>query len=308
MRGFQEAASGPSARPERRRGDGLPRRSASAARNPTTPPSPERHRQDRGALRTLLVALLLGAAFARPVVAASVPPGPSAFPGASAEATTTPAPNPRYQGKPGPFNACRARVADAAGKPCDLIFIGDSITDRWLGPGKDIWERRYAPRHALNFGCFADQTQNVLWRLEHMDIAALRPKVAVLLIGTNNTKDTPEAIAAGVKAIILRTQASFPGVATILVSIMPNQRAQERMMAANAIIEGYADGRTVFWLDLVSAMVPITTTAADGKVDTNWKGLGSDHLHPDASGYELWSEAMEPLLVRLLAGGPDQAR
>jgi lysophospholipase L1-like esterase len=224
------------------------------------------------------------------------------------QATTTPAPNPRYQGKPRPFNACRARVAEAAGKPCDLIFIGDSITDRWLGPGKDIWERRYVPRHALNFGCFADQTQNVLWRFEHLDIAALRPKVAVLLIGTNNSKDAPEAIAAGIKAIILKTQGTFPGVATILVSIMPNQRAQDRMMATNAIIKDFADGRTVYWLDLVPAMVPVTTTTADGKVDCTWKGLGSDHLHPDASGYELWSDAMEPLLVRLLAGGPEQAR
>ncbi len=236
-------------------------------------------------------------------VAPSAPLTPSAT-----EATTQPVPNPRYQSKPGPYNACCARLAAAAGKPCDLIFIGDSITDRWLGPGKDIWERRYVPRHALNFGCFADQTQNVLWRLDHMDLAALRPRVAVLLIGTNNAKDSPVAIAAGIKAIILRTQGLFPGITTILVSIMPNQRADAVMMATNAIISGYADGRTVFWLDLVPAMAPVTTTAADGTVASSWKGLGSDRLHPDASGYTLWSDAMEPLLTSMLDEKPMQQK
>jgi lysophospholipase L1-like esterase len=250
----------------------------------------------------LLLALVVTCHLAIASAQDAVPPSPP--PLLITEATTTPAPNPRYQSKPGPFNACRARVAEAAGKPCDLIFIGDSVTDRWLGPGKDVWERRYAPRHALNFGCFADQTQNVLWRLDHMDIASLRPRVAVVLIGTNNSKDRPEAIAAGVKSIILRTQALFPGIATILVSIMPNQRAQEVMMATNAIIRGYADGQTVFWLDLVPLMVPVTTITENGKADSNWRGLGNDHLHPDASGYELWSDAMEPLLNRLLTADP----
>ncbi len=232
-------------------------------------------------------------------VCAQTPPSP---PAVGQEDSTTPKMNSRYVGKPGPYKACLARLAAIQGKPCDIIFIGDSITDRWAGPGKEIWDKIYAPRNAFNFGIFADTTQNVLWRLENMDIKALKPKVAVILIGTNNTKDTAQGVADGVKAVITSTQAHFPGVKVILVSIMPNQRAQGLMMSANAIIKDFADNQTVFWLDLVPLMTPVVTTTPDGKSDTNWKGLGPDHLHPDASGYQLWSDAMEPLLSKLLTG------
>lgn len=230
---------------------------------------------------------------------ASAPQTSSARP--TAEESVMPAMNVRYTGKPGPWNALQARMAAIKGQPCDLIFIGDSITDRWLGPGKAVWDKAYAPRHALNFGVFADTTQNVLWRFDHVDLTGLHPKVAVVLIGTNNTKDTPPQIADGVKAVIHRAQAAFPGVKTILVSIMPNQRAQDKMMAANALIKNFADNQTVYWLDLTPLMPPVTTTKPDGTTDTNWKGLGTDHLHPDAPGYQLWADAMEPLLSQLLA-------
>jgi hypothetical protein len=68
----------------------------------------------------------------------------------------------------------------------------------------------------------------VLWRLEHFDIASFRPQVAVVLIGTNNTRDTPEDIAAGVKAVIAKTQQVFPRVKVVLTSILPNARAKAR--------------------------------------------------------------------------------
>ncbi len=219
------------------------------------------------------------------------------------EDSTTPAMNSRYVGKPGPFKACQARLAAIQGKPCDIIFIGDSITDKWAGTGKEIWDRVYAPRHAFNFGVFADTTQNVFWRLENMDLKDLKPKVAVILIGTNNTKDTAQGVADGVKAVVTSTQTHFAGVKVILVSIMPNLRAQDLMMSANALIKNFADNQTIFWLDLVPLMVPIVTTTPDGKSDINWKGLGPDHLHPDATGYQLWSDAMEPLLSKLLSEG-----
>ena len=219
---------------------------------------------------------------------------------AAKEDSAMPAMNVRYTGKPGPYRGCQDRLAAIKGKPCDILFIGDSITDRWSGPGKEIWAASYAPRNALNFGVFADTTQNVLWRMDHMDVKSLRPKVAVILIGTNNTKDTPQGIASGVKAVINKTQSLFAGVKVILVSIMPNQRAEALMMSANDIIKGYADNRTVYWLDLIPLMPPVTNMTPNGAPDPNWKGLGSDHLHPDASGYQIWHDAMEPLLGKLV--------
>jgi beta-glucosidase len=215
--------------------------------------------------------------------------------------TTTPD-NVRFLKKPGPMKACMARIVSLKGKQCDIIFIGDSITERWLGPGKAIWDKDYAPHNALDFGCSGDKTQNVLWRLDHLDVKDLNPKVAVILVGTNNTKSKPQEIADGVKAVITKTQSLYPKVKIILVSIMPNQRAQDLMMSVNPLIKEFADDKSIYWLDLVPLMPAVTTTTADGKTDTNWKGLGTDHLHPDASGYQIWSDAMNPLLNKLLAG------
>jgi len=233
---------------------------------------------------------------------------PPAIPAATAPAklpeplsATTPD-NTRYLNDPGLLTRCEALLAAANDKPCDIIFIGDSITAGWLGVGNAAWEKYYAPRHALDFGIGGDKTQNVLWRLNNMDLQNLKPKVAVVLIGTNNGANDAHEIADGIRAILANTQAAFPGVKIILVSITPKKGDADKMTQVNSLIKSYADDSTVYWLDLVPLMPPVTTTSADGTTDTNWKGLGKDHLHPDATGYQIWAEAMEPLLTKLLAG------
>lgn len=220
---------------------------------------------------------------------------------ATASSTTTPD-GARYQSDPALLKRCEQRVAAFSNKPCDIIFIGDSITEGWLGAGKAIWNEMYAPRNALDFGISGDKTQNVLWRLANVDVQNLKPKVAVVLIGTNNVDDSPHAIAEGIKAIITNTQATFPGVKIILVSIMPNARAYDTMNQVNALIKNDDDGTSTFYLDLVPLMPAVTTTNPNGTTDTNWKGIGKDHLHPDAEGYKIWADAMEPLLKKLLGG------
>jgi lysophospholipase L1-like esterase len=217
--------------------------------------------------------------------------------------STTSPDNTRYQNNPDLLNACAARVAEIGDKPCDLIFIGGSQIVGWLGPGKDIWDRLYAPRHALNFGVEGDRTQNVLWRLSNMSIQNLKPKVAVVLIGTNNLMNTTHEIADGIKAVLANTQETFSGVKIILVSILPNERAEDKMMQVDSLIRGSADDESVFFLNLVPLLPSTTSTDANGKITTTWKGIGPDQLHLDASGYQIWADAMAPLLAKLLAGG-----
>jgi len=185
------------------------------------------------------------------------------------------------------------------GKPCDIIFIGDSITDnftasptpQWDLVGKAVWDKHYAGRNALNFGVGADRTEHVLWRLENMDIKEFHPKVAVILIGTNNNIDTPEEIADGVKAVITKTQQTFAAVKIILISILPNARATQKMEDANKLIAPMGDDKTIFYFDLASKMP---------RQGDSWKGLGRDKLHLTSDGYELWASEMEPLLSKLL--------
>jgi lysophospholipase L1-like esterase len=176
---------------------------------------------------------------------------------------------------------CRDRVAAAKGHPVDILFVGDSITEAWTSTGwggvdrgAAIWDRTYAPRNALNFGVGADRTQHVLWRLDNMDVQDLKPKVTVLLIGTNNNIDPAADIAAGVHAVIGKLETMYPMTKIILVSILPNARATQLMTDANALIRPLADDKTVFYLDLVPLMPP---------VGDNWTGLGPDRLHPTAA-------------------------
>jgi len=197
----------------------------------------------------------------------------------------------RYLNRPELLNFCTAQVASFNGRDADMIFIGDSITQGWRSVGKEVWDANFAPRNALDFGISGDQTQHVLWRMENYPIQRLHPKVAVVLIGTNNTHNTAPEIASGVKAVLTKTQAMFPGIKIILVSIMPNRRANDLMMAADEILKTFADNKTIYYLDLVPLMTP---------VGDNWKGLSADHLHPDAAGYQLWTDAMLPLLNKLL--------
>lgn len=218
--------------------------------------------------------------------------------GSSATPSTTTPDGTRYAKDPSLLTAVRARVAAFQGKSCNMIFIGDSITANWLTIGGALWDKDYVPRDALDFGVGGDTMQNALWRLENLNVRSLRPKVAVVLIGTNNTGDTPAAIAAGAEAVAARTRQMFPGVKVILVSILPNTRAEAQMMAADALLAPFASsqpadpqGGTVSYLNLVPLMPP-----SDG----GYVGIGPDGLHPNAQGYQIWATAMEPQVAPLL--------
>ena len=197
------------------------------------------------------------------------------------------------------YTECEGRVAAIKGQECDIIFIGDSITQNfqnqppsgWDLVGGDVWKKYYGNRHALDFGVGADGTEHVLWRLDHMDIKDLTPKVAVILIGTNDTQYSSADIAAGVQAVVAKTQQTFKGVKIILLSITPTTRQTQTVLDTNKIIQTFGDDKTVFYFDLASKMTP---------EDDNWKGVGHDHLHLKPEGYELWASEMDPLLTRLL--------
>lgn len=179
------------------------------------------------------------------------------------------------------------------GRPVDLIFIGDSITEQWRwGAGSPVWKQHFEQR-AFDFGLGADKTQHALWRLENIELPGVAPKVAVIMIGTNNVDDSPEDIAAGVKAVIAATKKKFPGVKLVLMSILPNARAGAKMAATNVLLATLADQKTAYYLDLASSFT------VDGD---SWKGLSRDKLHLSAEGYEMWAGKLEAMLPSLLGG------
>ena len=87
-------------------------------------------------------------------------------------------------------------------------------------------------------------------------------------------------------------QEAFPGVKIILVSILPSERENDKMMQANALIKGNDDGQSVYFLNLVPLMPLVTKTLPNGKLESSYKGIGPDGLHPDAGGYQ--TAGLEP--------------
>ena len=161
--------------------------------------------------------------------------------------------------------------------------------------GGSVWKKHYGDRNALNLGVGSDGTEHILWRMEHEKIKAFKPKVIVLLAGANDLQYAPEDIAAGIKALLEKSRAMFPDAKIVLMATLPNGRDMAKTIAANKITRTFADDRTVFYLDLGPSMPP---------VGDNFKGLGFDHIHLTADGYEIWAANLDPLLEKLLASKP----
>jgi lysophospholipase L1-like esterase len=186
----------------------------------------------------------------------------------------------------------------------NLVFIGDSITQGWESHGKAMWEKYYAPRKALNLGYSGDRTEQVLWRFENGELDGLKPKAAVVMIGTNNTghrNDPPEDIAAGVEAILAALRSKLPDTKVLLLAIFPRAATADAPMRANndkanELIAKLADGERVVFLSVNDKFLQ-----PDGVLA---KTIMPDLLHPQATGYRIWAEAMEPALARLMGDTP----
>ncbi len=190
------------------------------------------------------------------------------------------------------------------GRPArvDLLFVGDSITEGWLADGRATWDRAYAPRHPFNLGISGDETQHVLWRLDHGEIDGLYPKAVVLLIGTNNLGNgghTPGQTAAGVAAVVDRLRAKLPASPVLLLGVLPrgadaDDPLRRATLAVNHLIAPLGQRPGVTYLDLGDRFL-----RPDGVLPT---AVMPDALHLSPAAYQTWAGAMEPTLATLLNG------
>ena len=186
-----------------------------------------------------------------------------------------------------------------------VVFLGDSITQGWEGKGKAMWEQHFAPMKAANFGIGGDRTEHVLWRLANGNFDGLKPKLVVLMIGTNNTGHqgregyvcTSQQTADGVKEILAVLETKCPEAKVLLLGIFPRgpdamDKFRVQNAETNAIIKGYADGKRVFWKDLGPVFL-----AKDGTLS---KEIMPDLLHLNEKGYQMWAEAILPDVTALM--------
>ncbi len=197
------------------------------------------------------------------------------------------------------FERDRATTKRAKQGDVDLAFIGDSITQGWERKGKTVWDQYYASRKPINLGFSGDRTEHVIWRLEHGNLAKIRPRVAVLLIGTNNTghlMQDPQEVAAGVKRILEILAQRTPKTQVVLHGVFPRgsspyDDARINNLAINQILRRFADGKRVHYLDLNDVFME-----PDGSLP---KAIMPDSLHLSEEGYRRWAAALEPTLKQL---------
>jgi len=181
----------------------------------------------------------------------------------------------------------------------DLIFIGDSITHSWENAGKEVWDRYYARRNAVNMGFSGDRTQHVLWRLDNGEVEGISPQAAVLMIGTNNSNgkdNTAEEIADGIIAVCAKLRQKLPGTKILILAIFPRGQEpsaqREKNAQAGAIASQIADGREIYYLDIGEKFLQPDKTLSPE--------IMPDYLHLTTRGYQIWAEAIEPKLVELM--------
>lgn len=181
----------------------------------------------------------------------------------------------------------------------DLVFIGDSITQGWEGAGKEAWKKYYGDRNAMNLGIGGDRTQHVLWRLDNGNIEGIKPKLAVLMIGTNNSNgkdNTAEEIGDGITAIVKKLRTELPETKVLILAVFPRGEKpnpqRQKNAEASEIASKLADGKMVHFLDIGPEFLE-----DDGSLS---KKIMPDYLHLSPEGYEIWAKAIEPKVTELL--------
>ena len=196
-------------------------------------------------------------------------------------------------------NADLARSGDAV----PVVFLGDSITDRWDDEGSGGF---FPGKHYVDRGIGGQTTPQMLIRLRP-DVLSHHPKVMVLLAGTNDIAGntglmSDEDIEQNIAAIAELTAAN--GVKVVLAGILPIsdyhqkpdqvpqviRRPMSRIAAVNAWIKQYAADHGHVFLDYAPALAD-----ARGMLKAEFS---EDDLHPNALGYAQMAPLAEAAIAK----------
>ncbi|EPR67078.1 GDSL-type esterase/lipase family protein [Cyclobacterium qasimii] len=196
-------------------------------------------------------------------------------------------------------------ILDQLNTDAELILVGNSIfhtldnEDR-----KGVWEKHLDAYNTINMGFSGDRTENVIWRLENGSLENINPKVALVLIGTNNTDgnhylnvSTAEELSEGINKICSILNEKLPETEILLMGILPygykpNHRDNLNKATNNIIAKFPSENPLVHYVDISA-----TYYNDEGKVR---KELMPDFLHPNAEGHLLMFEALNDKIGELM--------
>ncbi|HET9309577.1 MAG TPA: SGNH/GDSL hydrolase family protein [Candidatus Sulfotelmatobacter sp.] len=192
-----------------------------------------------------------------------------------------------------------ALAAPSAGEN-RVVFFGDSITDIWKLAD-------YFPgRPYVNRGIGGQTTPQMLVRFRQ-DVIDLRPKVVLILAGTNDIAGNTgpmrnEDIEADLASMAELARAH--DIRLVFASILPvhnytekskdffAQRPQARILELNTWLKDYCAKNNIVYLDYFSALV-------DDKGMLK-KDLADDGLHPNAAGFKVMAPLAEAAIEKAM--------
>ena len=186
-----------------------------------------------------------------------------------------------------------------------VVFMGDSITEGWGQKATSTTPDRgefFPGKPYVNRGISGQTTPQMLVRFRQ-DVVLLKPKVVVLLAGTNdiaeNTgKETLEEIGNNIASMSELARAN--GIRVVLCSVLPASdfhwhRGLEpapKIRELNAWIKEYAAKTGFIFVDYYSSMAN-----NEGGLKAE---LSPDGVHPNKAGYDLMAPLAETGIVEAL--------
>ncbi|HKV24950.1 MAG TPA: SGNH/GDSL hydrolase family protein [Candidatus Acidoferrum sp.] len=179
-----------------------------------------------------------------------------------------------------------------------VVFMGDSITEGWGMKGRNGAPDRgvfFPGKPYLNRGISGQTTPQMLLRFRQ-DVIDLKPKVVVILAGTNdlaeNTgKMSPEETEENLAS--MHDLARANGIRTVFCSVLPSTEfwwhkglePAPKIKSLNVWIKEYAQKHGLVYVDYYSPMVN-----EEGGLK---KEYSPDGVHPNAAGYAIMAPLAE---------------
>ncbi|MGI4732416.1 MAG: SGNH/GDSL hydrolase family protein [Janthinobacterium lividum] len=199
---------------------------------------------------------------------------------------------------------CRYAAANrdltASRRPVRVVFMGDSITDNWMGLSKGFWAEGRVDR-----GISGQTTPQMLVRFR-ADVLDLHPQAVQIMAGTNDIAGNSGAATMETVEGNIRTMAELArahGVKVLLASVppasafpwSPEKRPTPQIAAMNAWLQSYAGANGFTYVDYFAAL-------ADSQGAMR-PGLSSDGVHPTAAGYAVMEPIARAAIARTLRIG-----
>jgi len=196
---------------------------------------------------------------------------------------------------------CRYRAQNAAlTEPVRVVFMGDSITDNWIGADPSLFTHGVVDR-----GISGQTTPQMLLRFRQ-DVIALHPKAVQIMAGTNDIAGNTGAATIETVRGNIETMAELAhahGIKVILASIppaaafpwSPEKRPAPQILAFNRWLQAYAKAHGYTYVDYHAAL-----TTPEGGMKP---GLASDGVHPTPAGYAIMRPLALVAIAKTLGGG-----